>query len=365
MVRTFTVSDVEVAPDVLPGIEPRSAIEALAQTPVEAWWRPSRPLAEIGNETVAFEGKTPRRVVVPFHPFVAAVHAAFDQHRPLVLSPDAVWLCIAQGLATHVNLNAEKLRRHIVAHDGRETIAVRRDQFRKGAPDNDWPGVFGELSAEVARRTGELHGLVVADFSTTDATSRAVSELALLSLASPYFVYQVHSMCGIPSVTLTGTVDDWRAIERRAAALAHLDTGWWLDALLPFLAELTAAADGRPDVALWRSFYKMKDASGGPYISGWINVLLPYVLDYQKQLVRNGAVAAWREGLDAVFGGGPTVEQLTSGLSRVPFLWKYLRDEHRMEMLGGFAGVAQDPATRAVSAELGWAVADERPTARQ
>ncbi|HUQ06910.1 MAG TPA: DUF4419 domain-containing protein, partial [Kofleriaceae bacterium] len=86
---TFAVSEVEVAPDVLPATEPRSAIEALAQTPVEAWWRPARPLAMVRNGRM------------PFHPFVAAVHAAFDEHRPLVLSPDAVWLCIAQGLATH------------------------------------------------------------------------------------------------------------------------------------------------------------------------------------------------------------------------------------------------------------------------
>jgi hypothetical protein len=29
------------------------------------------------------------------HPLAAAVHLAFAGHRPLVLTPDAVWLCIA------------------------------------------------------------------------------------------------------------------------------------------------------------------------------------------------------------------------------------------------------------------------------
>lgn len=344
---TFAVSEVERAGNPLPEVDARTVIEALGGGPVEAWWRPAWPLVEpwLGP---------------PLHPFVAAAHAAFDEHRPLELSPDAVWLCIAQGIATHVRVNAEALRGRIVDHRGRETIAVRRDAFRKGSPDNDWPGVFTELSDEVGRRTGDLHGLVVADFSTTDATSRAVSELALLSLASPYFVYQVCSGCGIPSVTLTGSVEDWRAIRARAEALAFLDVDAWLEALLPMLDQLVESAAGRPDVELWRSFYKLKGESGGPYVTGWINTLLPYLIDHRGAPRPNEHLASWRDGLTSPFGGGPSFDQLSSGLSRVPFLWKHFFDEHRMELLGGFAGVGQDPATLTVRPELGWAVRDAR-----
>eukprot|EP01050_Picozoa_sp_SAG11_P018076 SAG11_NODE_2680_length_3104_cov_1.455241_2_plen_105_part_00 len=38
--------------------------------------------------------------------FAKAVHAAFYGHHPLVLSPDVIWLTIAQGLANHVDQNA-------------------------------------------------------------------------------------------------------------------------------------------------------------------------------------------------------------------------------------------------------------------
>src|SRR5262245_50441118 len=38
--------------------------------------------------------------------FLRAVHAAYALHYPLVLTPDAVWLSIAQGFAAHVNVNA-------------------------------------------------------------------------------------------------------------------------------------------------------------------------------------------------------------------------------------------------------------------
>jgi Domain of unknown function (DUF4419) len=35
-----------------------------------------------------------------------------------VLSPDAVWLTIAQGVAQHVRMNAEELRPRLVNHGG-------------------------------------------------------------------------------------------------------------------------------------------------------------------------------------------------------------------------------------------------------
>ena len=46
--------------------------------------------------------------------FITAVHTAFSNHYPLVLSPDAIWLCIMQGLSMHINENSEKLRSYFV-----------------------------------------------------------------------------------------------------------------------------------------------------------------------------------------------------------------------------------------------------------
>src|SRR5262245_19707154 len=44
------------------------------------------------------------------HPLAGAVHLAFSEHRPLRLTPDHIWLTIAQGFAHHVNNNSEALR---------------------------------------------------------------------------------------------------------------------------------------------------------------------------------------------------------------------------------------------------------------
>src|SRR5262249_47912713 len=58
------------------------------------------------------------------HPLLAAVHAAFSEHRPLVLSPDVIWITIAQGIAHHVRLHAEELRGRLVRHQGRKELCI-------------------------------------------------------------------------------------------------------------------------------------------------------------------------------------------------------------------------------------------------
>lgn len=184
---TFPVSDVTKAVDPIPPLSLREAVEALGDGPVEALGGPSRPLVRAWTSRRVKRGDAIAHELAAYHPFVAAVHAAFSDHRPLVLGPDAVWLMIAQGLAFHVQANAEQQRSRIVAHEGRELVWVRRDDFVKGAAENPWPEVFAALSVQVKERTGALHELALADFSTTDAIARSASEIALLSAAQPYF----------------------------------------------------------------------------------------------------------------------------------------------------------------------------------
>ena len=50
----------------------------------------------------------------------------------------------------------------------KKTLEVRRDDFVKGSPDNDWEQVFGAFSEEIRKNVGdEIHGLLTPDFSTT------------------------------------------------------------------------------------------------------------------------------------------------------------------------------------------------------
>src|SRR6266511_3325760 len=58
------------------------------------------------------------------HGFVAAVLHAYNNHQHLSLTPDDIWLTIAQGVSDHININAEKLRYEFVNHKGKKTLSV-------------------------------------------------------------------------------------------------------------------------------------------------------------------------------------------------------------------------------------------------
>jgi hypothetical protein len=311
--------------------------------------------------------------VLGYNPFIATVHAAFDTHRPLVISPDDVWLCIAQGFANHVNANAETLRKQFVAHEGQKLIEVFRDEFVKGEPTNDWQGVFSEFSDKIAGYVGKKRDLVVADFSTTGPVQKAASEIVLMDAMQAYFSYRVSTMCGFPEITLLGEVEDWKNIRRRAEALAEFDLGWWVPNLLDVADIFVRSAEGKADPTAWQSFYKQGGGSGGPYVTGWINVLFPYVKSYRsgKNDQKNRAASDWARGVGSM-SGGPGPDAFPSGLSSVPFEWEYHttvsgggKGTSKMELLGGFVGTSEESGSGALRTAQGWVVRDAQPPAKE
>ena len=158
------------------------------------------------------------------HAFVSAVNLAYAQHYPLVLSPDAIWMCVAQALSQHINTNAEKLRNMFVEHEGKKELAVKRDDFVKGSPDNPWPEVFDEFSEQIRKHVGDkTHYLLTPEFSTTGPTEKAAAQVVLMDSFKEYFTFGLHTRCGIPEITLEGTVDDWKKLRDKALGLAQYD----------------------------------------------------------------------------------------------------------------------------------------------
>jgi hypothetical protein len=291
------------------------------------------------------------------HGLLETVGLAYGMHYPLVLTPDAIWLSIAQGFAIHVKENAERLRGKFVRHQGRAEIRVRRDDFVKGDPRNPWPEVFGAFSDGIAAHIGRQRDLVVCDFSTTGPFERAASEIVLMDAFQKYFKYVLETMCGIPEITLEGTPGDWRSIARRVRVLEEYELSWWTDALGPVIAQFVAAAEGRVDVPFWEALFKEDGGSGGPYVSGWINVFFPY-LKYENEFSKNPAAVSWADGFGGARGAGAQRYMIPSGISIAPFRWEYLGSEFEMELAAGFFGIAQDEDTRALRPAIGWAVWD-------
>lgn len=251
------------------------AVDAVeeARTPLD-----TVPLGTLVGKTHWMAPGADTPVVDPqgIHPLLAAVHQAFAEHRPLVLSPDVVWLTLAQGVAQHIRLNAERLRERLVRHEGRRNLKVQVGAVPR--TDEDFLAILEDFRGQLREAMGPgLPRLMSCDFSTSTDIERMAGDVVLMDAMSPYFDFTLAIRCGIPRVTLLGTPEDWRAIRRRIDVIAELDLAWWTSSLIPIADELVRASEGQPDRQLWTELYKPAAAYGWDRMAGWVMRLFPYI----------------------------------------------------------------------------------------
>jgi hypothetical protein len=289
---------------------------------------------------------------VYYHPVLAAVHTAFRQHRALVLTPDGIWLTIAQGVAHHMTIHGERLRSRLVEHQGKLDLVFQCQDWVEGSPENPWTEAFAAWTGQIRDHVGpRLHDTLVCDFSTSGPVERAASQIVMMDVFERYFHYVAYCICGIPTITLEGTPADWQRLEDKAAGLSVFDLDWWLEHLLPICRQFVRASEGDVDQKHWQSICKLREAYGGDIINGWIAKLFPYVRAFiGGPCNQRNPIFETGEGFSTLY--------TPSGLSRVPFTWRNLATGHErlMEAISGLVGVTQDPQTLALRPKVGWAV---------
>ncbi|MBX3189676.1 MAG: DUF4419 domain-containing protein [Labilithrix sp.] len=337
---------------------------AVDEVPVATERLPTRRFGDVlGDAAVCVGADEEARVVAMpgVHPLLGAVHLAFAEHRPLVLSPDAIWMTIVQGVTQHVRLHAEALRSRLVRHSGREAVEVKW-LGELPSTSTGWRDLVDAFRMKVAEHTGPgLARLLVCDFSTSTYVDRVASEIALMDAVSPYFDFFVACVCGIPKVTLTGTPEDWRRIRERVDVIEELDLGQWAESLKPIADELVRASEGRPDIAVWQRIYKPRRAYGWERVTGWAARLFPYVKSagtasapnpllalHFSQPDDNGSPNEWYDGPGIALEDAPCGS--SSVLVRVDDAIRGSKEE--IEASGGLMGIEQDAhgALRPVSA---------------
>ncbi|MEU4569961.1 DUF4419 domain-containing protein [Micromonospora sp. NPDC023956] len=313
---------------------------------------PTRPLGELFGDALVFGGDPVLPVLVPdgVHPLLDAVGRAFADHRPLVLSPDAVWLTIAQGVAQHIRLHAEELRPRLVGHAGRKRLTVTVD----GPMPQDaaaWQDVVESFHKLLAAEVSDVD-MFECDFSTSTEVDRLAGRVVLLDAYSPYFSLWLVCVCGIPSITLTGTVADWQKIRARVDAIAGFGLQTWCRSLAPVADQFVRAAAGDVDVAFWRRIYNPVDAYGGEVVTGWAARLYPYlrgegVVERPNPLLElpiDEPRDATVDGRGFYQGAGIRTDQVPATLSRATANVndRAAGDNRTVALHAGLVGVAQD-----------------------
>ena len=331
------------------------------------------PLADVGRQfaqrlgrpLVAFTHDTANDLVQSEkgldHGLVQAVYLAFSQHRPLVLTPDVIWLTLAQGFAQHIKNHAEALRSRMVAHKGRmtlESIAPTLTSLQ------DWSCVIQQWSAHLESHIPtELHQLMLCDFSTTTPIIRTASRVVMMDAFQQYFDYRLMFICGIPTVQIRGSVEDWVTIRKRVDVMAGYHLEWWTDRLIPICDGFIHSAEGQPSQTFWKHIFSPEEVYGGTTITGWLADLFPYIKDSvtKAPTLRTPVLAIPRAKMTSQ--RGLSLRDVPTGLSSAPFRLNFNDGSgqlsKQMELIAGFVGVKQEATIGSLEPEIGWAVVEQ------
>ncbi|RIB02550.1 hypothetical protein C2G38_2227527 [Gigaspora rosea] len=149
-------------------------------------------------------------------------------------------------------------------------------------------------------------------------------------------------MCGIPKVTLEGTLEDWMKLQEKVANLRklNLELDFWLDRLEPVVWNLVATYRGEVDEDFWGRIVRIDrvfGSGGGTYISGWLMNFFPYSGDHRVE-----------------------IEDIPDGVVSVPFTL----DGEKLKFIAGFIGANQEvledsDSESVVSPVIGWSIVND------
>lgn len=285
---------------------------------------------------------------------------AYAGHYSVILSPDVIWTLISQGFCHHISLNTEKLKDKIVNHEGKMEISVI-SEYDLYSPLMDWDTLLNGFDIQIAENTkGNIADIMRADFSTTGNTERITSQVTLMSAVKSYFDFAaIHTICGIPTITIEGTPDDWRKIIKKVESLRDYDLGWWVDDLKPILQEFVNASEGNVNKDFWQNIVKkdrpesMKKGAGcgvkdATKFDGWFLKFMPFDKDGRTP---DAVVYGRNDMLPSVVSAPFTyiVKDATGNIiSKTP-----------MEIMSGFVGIDVNENTYTMRPHIGWMVSEK------
>ncbi|XP_078349763.1 uncharacterized protein LOC144634621 [Oculina patagonica] len=244
----------------------------------------------------------------------SAVLTAYNYHWKLRTSPDDWWFCVIKRVASAIDRNAkeESVRKMFVDHEGKKTIEVIVPDTNIYTVDYSW--FFDQIAKGIQEsiKVPEFVDGMTADFSTTTAVQKIVSQITLMNSVKEYFRYSMGVGCGIPAVEMLGTEDDWSKLKSKLKELRtllepiendlDLPAHWW-NLVEKVFSNLLDTYQGKPDKEWWGHIVSYEKV----YMSG-------FIVDGKYKY--KGWIMELLEG----HGGGMDISGMTTGLVSVPLI---------------------------------------------
>ena len=215
---------------------------------------------------------------------------AYGNHYPITVSPDMILILFLQGYSRFMENNSEKLRNIYVNFEGKKTLIVKREGITpETAKPEDWQGIIDEFTQKIKGEIGEnIISNLESNFTTSNSVTLATSQISIMSAMKNYFTYKaIMCVCGISSITLEGSLEDWEKIKKKFEFFSKEEYGLnsWIKHLIPIIEKIIETKKyfnqnktiNNEIRNFWKDMIRVK--RGGCYrpdiIDGWIIKFIP------------------------------------------------------------------------------------------
>ena len=241
----------------------------------------SNQIAETSGSIVRFSAPWDQLVYPSPKGLVDVAATAYNQHHDLVWRPDDIWQAILTQFSLYVMKNAKALHNKFVHFQGKRKLTI---QTVGTLYTVDFGGVAKRMVDEQIIKNIKdptIAEWILPKFTTTTNNDRIVASVTMMATLKEYFYYSLCSRCGLPSVTLLGTVDDWKLLRHKVDRLLEFDNQGgdmkkWHRLLTGVLDEFIKTKTGVANIEFWQKIYDFSRGSGTQSISGWISVFVVF-----------------------------------------------------------------------------------------
>ena len=198
------------------------------------------------------------------------------------------------------------------------------------------------------------------NFSTTNLASLTTSQISIMSAMKQYFTYTVGmGGCGISSITLEGTLDDWNKIKSKLQFFSKKEfaLSWWTKHFLPIIDKIimTKKYYSQNNIInneikkFWKDMIRIKEGKDydPSYINGWITKFIPNI-------------SGGRPTLYEELNENDVPDQIISCLLElIVFNFDGSITKYKCNLASGFYGMIQDQQTYSVKPVIGYAIVVE------
>lgn len=226
------------------------------------------------------------------------IYDAYSNHYALEFGPDHIWMSILGAFRIYIAKNS--IFRGEVFADFKEKETLKFYMDSKETDNLEFQVIKMTESVKETINDPELIDILVPTFSTSTLKVKLAFLILILSTPKKFAGNKGPLYCGLPKVTMHGTVEDYKLIIENVKKLLkydnvqkHLDA--WLPKLITVLEKFVESISGKPDLDWWNACCTYESRGSGPCrISGWLVVFSPYNDKHEYQF--NGKFEIMKNG---------------------------------------------------------------------